>query len=114
MKLCRCTFLVPLCYNDGREVEPEFFIEMKTALDRQFGGFTVLGQREGSWHGQVEQILGIEVYVPVERIKELRTVVRAIGHRLGQKQMALDIPPPSTELIDIDEDAETNEVDHDD
>ena len=104
MLMCRCTFLVPLSYNDGRPVEAEFFIEMKRALDRQFGGYTILGKREGSWNGQVEQLLEIGVFVSPERVRELRDVVKEIGVRLGQKQMTLDVPPPTTELIDVDED----------
>ena len=110
MRHCRCTFLVPLRYTDGREVEPEFFIEMKQTLDRQFGGYTVLGEREGSWHGCVEQVFEILVLVPPERIAELRTVVRAIGVRLGQKQMFFDVPPPSTELLDIHDTPESGDI----
>jgi hypothetical protein len=98
-----CTFQVPLYYNDGREVEPEVILEIKQTLDRQFGGYTILGIDEGSWFGQVERSLRIEVAVPKKRIAELRKVVITIGKKLGQKAMYFNAPPPSVEIIDIEE-----------
>ena len=101
--LCPCCFLIPLRYNDGRDVEPERLIEIKNALDRQFGGFTGLGVREGSWFGQVEQSMGIEVSVPEDQIEELRATVKAIGRALGQKQMYFKKGPPCVDLIDVEQ-----------
>lgn len=102
MGYAKCTFPVPLAYNDGRPVEPEFFDTLYRSLDRQFGGYTIEGVKTGSWHGQVEQSVHITVYVPPDRIDELREVVKEIGRRLDQKQMAFDVSPPTVELIDID------------
>lgn len=104
-----CRFLVPVCYNDGRPVEPEVFIEIKQALDRQFGGYRIIPPSEGSWHGQVENTHEIEVLVLPKRVKELREVVIAIGRRLGQKAMLFNAPPPTAEIIDVETGEESAE-----
>ena len=104
MKGSPCEILIPLADNDGREFPPEVFVEIKKAFDRQFGGYTVLGIVEGSWQGQVEQLLRIQVVVPKKRIKELRTVVIAIGRRLGQKAMYFNPQAPTAEIIPIKDD----------
>jgi hypothetical protein len=101
MAKSRCRFLVPVNYNDGRPVEPEFFIQLKMALDRQFGGFRIVPPTEGCWQGQVELTHEIEVAVAPKRIPELREVVIQIGRELGQTAMYFDAPPPSVEIIDV-------------
>lgn len=102
MAKCACRFLLPVNYNDGSPVEPEIFIEIKMALDRQFGGFRIVAPSEGSWHGQVEATHEIEVSVEPEEVPALRRLVIEIGRRLGQKAMYFDAPPPTVEIIDID------------
>ena len=97
----RCRFLVPVCYNDGRPVEPEKFITIKKTLDRQFGGYRILAPQEGSWQGQIENTHEIEVAVNPRRIPELRKLVLQIGRELEQQAMYFDAPPvPSVEILD--------------
>lgn len=108
-----CRFLIPVCYNDGQPVEPEVFIEIKRALDRQFGGYRIIAPQEGSWHGQIEDTHEIEVVVLPKRISELRALVIAIGKRLGQKAMYFDAPAPSTEIIDVETGEEVPEEQED-
>lgn len=98
-----CTFDLPLAYNDGRAIEAEVILEIKRALDQQFGGYKLHGPFEGSWMGQVEMTLTVEVRVFRKDVARLRKVVVAIGKRLEQKQMDLNVPPPSVESIDIEE-----------
>ena len=98
MAKCRCRFLVPTNYNDGSPVEPEVMIEIKMALDRQFGGYRIVAPTEGSWHGQVEATHEIEVCVLPKNVPKLREVVIEIGRRLGQEAMYFDAPPPSVEI----------------
>jgi hypothetical protein len=100
-KLYPCTFLVPLAYNDGKPVDPAMFADIRRALDRQFGGYRVLGRQEGSWFGQVEESVAMLVAVPEERIEELRQAVKAIGKALGQKQMCFEKGNPSVELLNV-------------
>lgn len=61
------------------------------------------GVKGGSWFGQVETSLRIEVAVHPSRVPELRELVYAIGKQLGQKEMYFDAPPPSVEFINISE-----------
>lgn len=103
MRGCPCIILVPLADNDGREFAPEVIVDIKRAIDRQFGGYTVLGLVEGSWQGQVEPLLRIQVVVEERRIEEFKTLVKAIGRRLGQKAMYFDAPAPSAEIIMIED-----------
>jgi hypothetical protein len=97
-----CKFQVPLADNDGHPFDPQVFIDIKRAVDRLFGGFTILGEREGSYEGQVERSLWIEVFVPSKRIEEFRELVRATGRALGQRAMYIEIPPPCAEILLIE------------
>lgn len=102
-KLSRCVVQIPLVYNDGSEVEPETLIEIRSCFDRQFGGYTILGEQTGSWHGQVEPSMRVEVAVSPNDIPILRKLVMEIGHRLDQEAMYFDAPPPSVEIIPMKE-----------
>jgi hypothetical protein len=66
MRLIPCQFDLPLADNDGQPFPPELILEIKKALDRQFGGYKIVGCAEGdegSWLGQVERSLTVEVRV---------------------------------------------------
>ena len=110
-KHCPCRVQIPLVYNDGTEVEAETLTEILSVFNRQFGGYTPLGDGSvaghnvvgGSWHGQVEPSMRIEVAVLERRVPELKEVIFAIGKRLGQKEMYFDAPPPSVEFVKIED-----------
>lgn len=97
-----CRFLVPLAYNDGKLIEPAKFIQIKRELDTEFGGFRIItDESEGSWQGQVENVMEIEVAVFKKRIPALRRAVIQIGRDLGQLAMYFKVPPqPDVEIID--------------
>jgi hypothetical protein len=102
-KLCACRFQIVLVLNDGTETPPELLVEIYAAMRRQFGQWTVLGVRDGEWDGQAEPSQWIEMSVPPSRVEELRQLVYSIGKRLGQRAMYFDAPPPTVEIITIDE-----------
>jgi hypothetical protein len=107
MKGKRCTFLVPVAYNDGRQIEPEIIIDIKRTLDRRFDGYTVKGPFEGSWKGQVELMMEYSVVVPPRRIDELRDTVKVILRELGQQAMYFEVHdshPEIQSLVDEIED----------
>jgi hypothetical protein len=90
MKLIPCQFDLPLADNDGKPFRPEVLIEIKCSLDQEFGGWKIIGCAEGdegSWFGQKEKSLTIEVRVVKKDISRLKKAVIAIGRRLGQKVM---------------------------
>jgi len=107
-KLCPCEFLIPLEYQpDGPEgaresVPREFFDKVFKTLDRQFGGWTWRGNCSGSWHGELDDSMSIEVSVPKDQIEKVRVVVRAIGYALKQEKMYFRVGRPSVEMLDAD------------
>lgn len=100
MDLCPCRILIPTAYNDGKAIEPEKLARIFQALDRQFGGFNVSGV-QGSWFGQVEESIRVEIAITEDRVKELETVVHAIGRELEQEAMYFEVPPPSARIVEI-------------
>lgn len=107
-KKSACRFQIPLKYNDGRDVEPAIIVDFKSQLDRAFGGWTPLGIVEGSWGGQVEPTLYVEVRVFKKDIPRLRQMVVEIATRLGQKQIDFDAPEPSIESINLEEEGQAD------
>ena len=89
-----CELGLPLAYNDSRPVEPEVLNAILRSIDAQFGGYTIKGVHQGSWFGQEEASMRIEVDVEPERVHVLEKVVYAIGKQLGQKEMYFNVPPP--------------------
>ena len=82
---CRCRFLVPTHYNDGRPVEPEKIVLIKKVLDRKFNGCRFSPPSEGTWHEQVEGMHEVEVAVVKKRVPELRSIVIAIAVTSGRR-----------------------------
>ena len=105
-KLCACRFQIPLMLNSGDEIPPETLVEVIASIRRQFGAFTNLGVMQGEWEGQSEPSQWIEIAIPESRVPELKELVYSIGKRLGQKAMYFDAPPPTVEILPIDENDE--------
>ena len=99
-KLCPCEFLIPVAFNDGTPIPAATMIQILQSLDRQFGGYTRLGPRQGSWHGQEELMIAFEVSVPEKEIPRVRRVVRIIGRDLKQEKMYFKVGSPNVELLD--------------
>jgi hypothetical protein len=111
--LCPCEFQLVLVYNPepgelfGREVEPEVLGGIFSDLKRRFGNYTPLGTAGrdgvpgGSWEGQVEPSVRIEIAVPEDRIPELERFVGEIGVRLKQEAMYFKIGAPCVKIIKV-------------
>jgi hypothetical protein len=99
--LCPCRFAVPLHLNDGTPVSAEQLADIGNALNRQFGGFTVIGERDGCWQDLFERSVWYLVAVPEEQIDALKAVVRIIGSDLGQRAMYFERGSPTVEIIEI-------------
>jgi hypothetical protein len=90
MRLLPCQFDLPLKDNDNRPFAPELIVQIKRSLDVQFGGWKIIGSSEGdegSWFGQVERSLTVEVRVIKKDIPRLKKAVIEIGRLLGQRVM---------------------------
>lgn len=118
--LCQCGFQLVLAYNPepgqlyGRRIEPEILAEILTGINRRFGDYSVFGPPadsvpSGTYKGQTEPSVRIEVAVPQERIQELRQYVIEIGEKLGQKAMYFIAGPPSVEIIQIEKKPKVSE-----
>src|SRR5687768_649136 len=104
MKRSRCAFLVPVAYNDGREIESEVLIALKNTLQQHgFGAFTVRGPFEGTWEGQVELVMEYTVAIPRQRVAKLKSLVKEFLKGLGQQAMYFDAPAPSVEIISLED-----------
>jgi hypothetical protein len=110
MKGSRCTFYVPVAYNDGRTIEPEIIIDIKRVLDTRFGGYTLKGPWEGCWEGQVELMMEYTVVVPPNRVKELRDTVKVILKELGQRAMYFEEHKAGAEIVSLVEKSDESEV----
>jgi hypothetical protein len=92
-------------------VEPEVIAEFLGVFNRQFGGYTPLGESRGEWVNPrrpseapiEEKSIRIEVAVLPESTELFREVVYAIGKKLKQKQMYYCIPEPSVYFMEIDD-----------
>jgi hypothetical protein len=110
-----CRFLIPLAYNDGKLIEPAKFIEIKRRIDMEFGAYRVIdAEQEGSWQGQVENVMEIEVAVYKKRIPALKQAVLEIGRNLGQRAMYFKVPSePDVQILDTETGEEWEDDDDD-
>jgi hypothetical protein len=111
-----CRFLIPLAYNSGKLIEPKKFMEIKRKLDMEFGAYRVIDEeQEGSWQGQVENVMELEVAVYKKRIPALKKVVLEIGKDLGQLAMYFKVPSePDVLILDTETGDEWEDSDEED
>jgi hypothetical protein len=103
VKKCPCVFNVPLVHNNGTPVISEIGRWLRQSLDRQFGGYTEIGNRAGSWKGNPEDHQWIVVLVIKEDVPKLREIVIELGRRTKQEAMYFEEGLPTVEIIPIDE-----------
>ncbi len=108
--LCPCEFQLVLRYNPepgetiGRDIEPETLLGIFNEINRKFGAYTPIGAPDGvggSWEGQTEPSMRIEIAVAPSRVAEVREYVIELGRRLGQAAMYFKAMPPCVEIIDM-------------
>lgn len=87
--------LVPLCMNDGTEVDRLTIIGFEKQLLDNFGGFTNVGTVEGAYEmsdGTLSFARTIQYWVCAEESEygSLRSLVADLGRKLGQESMYLE------------------------
>src|SRR6266511_3301967 len=104
--LCECDFQLVLSYNPkdgelfGKRIEPEVMAHILTQLNLKFGDYRILGPPAsdvlpaGTYKGQPEGSVCVQVAVLPERVRELRDFVIEVGERLGQETMYFSAGPP--------------------
>ena len=87
--------LIPLRYNDGREVPNEVILDFQEKLYALGGGFTIAGTVEGAYRmadgtKQIDHSLQIWIGLREECVPELELLVAELGAKLGQESMYLE------------------------
>ena len=105
--LVRCSFKLPLAYNDGQTVEEARREELLDLVFVEFGGWTEEGVERGAYRQQgtgkkhVEYLMKIGVAVAdAAAVDRLRDLVARIGGELGQECMYFEVSTgTSVELV---------------
>jgi hypothetical protein len=100
MKSKKCFFLLPMSYNDGRDVPPEVMDGIFDELYLTFGGYSIGGIAEGTWRmtdGTKASDSSLQVWVIMdeEQIPVMRDLIKKFAKILGQEKMlfeAMDWP----------------------
>src|SRR5262245_47342864 len=78
---------LPLCYNDGRPVEPDKINRLKQRLHERFGGLTFFPQQnEGTW--QIDKVTFRDEIVIVRILAEETRPAREFFERLKEELKA--------------------------
>jgi len=93
--LPKYVLLVPLRYNDGKEVSDEVILSFQEKLFRLGGAFTIAGVVEGAYtmadgRRQIDHSLQIWIGLQDEYYPELERLVGELGQELGQESMYLE------------------------
>ncbi len=93
--LLKFVLLVPLRYNDGREVPGDVILNLKEKLFSLADGFTDKGTVRGAYRmadgkKQIDQSAEYWIWLKEEYVAELRQVVAELGAKLGQESMYLE------------------------
>lgn len=87
---------VPLCDNQGKEINPQWLQDLKTRLRERFGGFTYFPQEgHGEWKtgGQTfhDRIVIIRVLTPEEweAAKWFHDLKNELTHQYGQSDFLI-------------------------
>lgn len=93
----KITTLIPLRRNDGSKVSPAEVNEIVRGLWVMFHGVTREGKTRGDWidpkdgrhyHDTCEKVV---IETDRQRLVEITATIKAIGRRLGQKAMYMEV-----------------------
>jgi hypothetical protein len=93
--MTKFVLLLPLRYNDGRDVPRQVLLGMLEELYVLAGGHTIAGTVQGAYRmadGAKQQDESLQVWIGVreEEVSDLRTMVAKFGKTLGQETMYLE------------------------
>ncbi len=100
MKLKKCFFLLPMTYNQGREVPSAVMDGILEELYVNFGGYSITGIAEGTFRMQdgtkaTDCSLQVFVITDEEKVGLMRDLIKKYARLLGQEKMffeAMDWP----------------------
>lgn len=96
--------LVPLRFNDGKEVPNNIILDFQEKLFLLGGGFTLAGTVEGAYKmadgkKQIDHSQTYWIGVPADATEELRAIVSELGETLGQESMYLEHTGSKIEFV---------------
>ena len=95
MKLKKCFFLLPMSYNDGREVPPEVMDGIFDELYLNFGGYSIGGIAQGMFRMKdgtkaSDSSLQVWVIMDEEKVPLMRSLIKKFCRILGQEKMLFE------------------------
>jgi hypothetical protein len=95
--------IIPLNYNDGRDVPDEIFKEFEDQLIEIAGGYTLEGIVEGGWKDgdTVYRDRSKKYSIVTESTEDIKDLVLQVGKQLEQKAMYLEIISSQVEILEI-------------
>ncbi|MFH1695124.1 MAG: hypothetical protein ABH850_01700 [Candidatus Micrarchaeota archaeon] len=102
----RIEFLLPLTYNNGKDVEPKKFFKIKEEIMKQFGGISIHPLSiEGGWINKADDIVYYDnckrFEVCVEKSDESRKWIAKYKEKLKKEFQQHEIYMISTEVEKI-------------
>jgi hypothetical protein len=102
--LPKFVILVPLNYNDGREVPNEIILDFYEEVFSLGGGITEAGTVKGAYRmkdgtKQIDHSLEIWIGIPEEFVADLKQLVGRLGAKLGQETMYFERTGSKIEFI---------------
>ena len=102
--LPKFVILIPLNYNDGREVSKEIILDFQEELFALGGAFTEAGTVKGAYRmkngtKQIDHSLEIWIGIREEFVPDLKQLVGRLGAKLGQETMYFERTGSKIEFI---------------
>ena len=87
--MVKFTTLIPIYYNNGKQVEDKVFNNFDKELIRIAGGFTIEGITEGGWEseGKIyrDKSRKYTIATTEDKLEDLKDLLRKTGIKLKQK-----------------------------
>ncbi len=100
----KCIILLPLEYNDGKEVPVKVINEILRDIDEEFDGHTVGGTVNGTYRmedGNMKADISSEIWIVVDpdKLDVLRKMVSSFARTLKQESIYFEVTDSKVELI---------------
>ncbi len=107
--MIKCTFLLPLHDNSGKDFYDALIRSILRQVAAQFGGYTVAGECRGHYTmgdgtPAIDRTRPVTVCVKgQDGVRQLRRLVAEVGRELGQETMYLEVSTAVVEFVSSDD-----------
>ena len=104
MKYKKCLFLIPMSYNDRREIPAVLIDAIFDDLYMNFGGHTIDGITEGTWKMEdggkaIDRCYKVWIIISEEKISALKDLIRKFARLLEQEAIYFEVMDADVEFI---------------